>query len=473
MIMDETDNGGITTTTTTTTTTNYNENIVDNPDESDSKYDKHEENNDEIIDKDDDDEWIDSIVESQWQDMVEIGLVVKWPLLKRRNRNNRTSLPLPESSSSCSMIPKNDDEFGPSKMQGGQHSSTTTKDETEEDEDNAETKTCSDQYYQDRHHKPLVLSTQLSHTQLSPLFDGTAWAGTRVWKAALLAIQYLEQRYYLANNDIPNLPSNKKSIQSDPSPQLPPSLSLLELGCGLGVPGMVWHTIVDENNSCDSDSDDKSWCKKNRVVLTDMEGLVPQLQANISQNFGDGYNKNENETDNSNGNNDVEGQLTISMIEALPLDWSTEDGIQQLLDREVRRKKILAHNKNGDDQGIEYDGTEPIFDIVLNCDCIYEPLYGRKAWEDLADLLAVVAQRSPRTLIVTSVERRNHDGLDNFMDRFARNMQQAYTGLVPGEEGTTRKQFEGCQMDRVVRDDSDPHHVIEIYTTRGCNWLST
>ena len=133
---------------------------------------------------------------------------------------------------------------------------------------------------------------------------------------------------------------------------------------------------------------------------------------------------------------------------------------------------MIAHNKTGDDQGNEYDYTEPIFDIVLNCDCIYEPLYGRKAWEDLADLLVVVAKRSPRTLIVTSVERRNHDGLDNFMDRFAWNMQQA-TASVPTEEDRTRKKFKGSPMDRVVRDDSDPHHVIEIYTTRGCHWLST
>mmetsp|Transcript_41865 Transcript_41865/g.100504 ORF Transcript_41865/g.100504 Transcript_41865/m.100504 type:complete len:429 (+) Transcript_41865:128-1414(+) len=410
---------------------NNNKNIVDNADDSNSE---HYENDDG-----DGDEWIDSIVESKWQDMVEIGLIVKWPLLRRNGKITTTP------GSSCSM---QKDKNEP--MQQGQSSTANVEAEVDADKN-----TCPDQYHRDQHHKPLVLSTQLSHTQLSPLFDGTAWAGTRVWKAALLAIQYLEEQYYLTNGS--------NSTQSDRSPQQrPSSLSLLELGCGLGVPGMVWHTIMDDSNSSDSDrrdsDNDSSWCK-NRVVLTDMKGLVPQLQANIAQNFGGGHINNENETDI----NDDEEKLTTLMIEALPLDWSTEDGIKQLLDREESRKKMLAKKINDDDRDNDYNDKEPIFDIVLNCDCIYEPLYGRKAWEDLADLLAVVAHRSLETLIVTSVERRNHDGLDNFMERFARNMQQT----------TTSVPTDGSKMDRVLYDDSDPHHVIEIYTTRGCDWLST
>jgi len=418
---------------------NINNNIVDNPDDSDSDYDEND---------GDDDEWIDSIVESQWQDMVEIGLFVKWPLLRRNGK--RTTSPPP----SCSM---QNDENEPT--QQGQ-SSTTKHDEAEAD---AGTKNCPDQYHRDQHHKPLVLSTQLSHTQLSPLFDGTAWAGTRVWKAALLAIQYLEERYYLVNENLTVKYSKSDGTSQLSSPQQrPSSLSLLELGCGLGVPGMVWHTIMDNSNSRNSDrrdSDNDSRWYKNRVVLTDMGGLVPQLRTNIAQNFGGGHSNNGNETDS----NDDEEKLTTSMIEALLLDWSTEDGINQLLDRELRRKMMIAKKINGDDQNNDYNDKEPIFDIVLNCDCIYEPLYGRKAWEDLADLLAVVAHRSLETLIVTSVERRNHDGLDNFMERFARNMQQT----------TTSVPTDGSKMDRVLYDDSDPHHVIEIYTTRGCDWLST
>ena len=45
------------------------------------------------------------------------------------------------------------------------------------------------------------------------------------------------------------------------------STSLLELGCGLGVPGMILHLL-----GCD-------------VVLTDQEDILSQLEKNVSSNF--------------------------------------------------------------------------------------------------------------------------------------------------------------------------------------------
>jgi hypothetical protein len=221
----------------------------------------------------------------------------------------------------------------------------------------------------------LELSTKLPEDAIAPLFDGTQWAGTRVWKAAIVALEYLVEHQDAENYN-----------------------SLLELGCGLGVPGMLWYCWkqTQKTNFSGSSSSISSSCE---VVLTDQPDLLTQLQANLESNFTD--------------------QETIS---ARPLSWSRE-GILE----------ILATTK---------------FDICLNCDCVYTPLYGRDSWLALGDVLETIAKESPSTLLVTSVERRNGDGLEEFLERL-----QA-TGAVQ-------------EIKRVLRNDEDKHHVIEIYVTKG------
>lgn len=208
------------------------------------------------------------------------------------------------------------------------------------------------------------------------MFDGTQWAGTRVWKAAVLGLECLLEHY-------------------------PDKQNLLELGCGLGVPGMLWHLIKESEATPDHE-------KENNVLLTDMPDLLPQLQENVQRNF------------------DENGKClpqNIGSIQAKALEWSRQ-GVIELLEQ------------------------HPPFEICLNCDCIYEPLYGRDSWEALADVLAVVAETSPSTILVTSVERRRGDGLESFLERLA-------------ATGTVRP------IERVLRNDEDKHHVIEIYVTQG------
>jgi hypothetical protein len=216
------------------------------------------------------------------------------------------------------------------------------------------------------------LSTKLPEDAIAPLFDGTQWAGTRVWKAAIVALEYLVE------HDDENY------------------TSLLELGCGLGVPGMLWYCWKQMQIEKKNDGDKTAACE---VVLTDQPDLLTQLQGNLESNF-------------------TEEQK----ISALPLSWSRE-GILE----------ILATTK---------------FDVCLNCDCIYTPLYGRDSWLALGDVLETVAKESPSTLLVTSVERRNGDGLEEFLERL-----QA-TGAVQ-------------EIERVLRNEEDKHHVIEIYVTKG------
>ena len=72
--------------------------------------------------------------------------------------------------------------------------------------------------------RPLHLSTKLEQDEIAPLFNGTQWAGTRIWKAAVLALEYLLEKY-----------PHKDDHAS--------TKSMLELGCGLGLPAMVWHLL--------------------------------------------------------------------------------------------------------------------------------------------------------------------------------------------------------------------------------------
>ena len=282
------------------------------------------ENNDEEFD----------FIESQWEDDVETGLIIRWPRDRDDDEDNNNN----NNNNNSTIAPR----------------------------------------------KPLHLSTKLSEDRIAPLFDGVQWAGTRVWKAAILGLKYLLEHY-----------GDRRS--------------LLELGCGLGVPGMLWYLLKEEEyeerrrrqQQLEND-DTTNGC---RVVLTDMPDLLPQLRANVEQNFDD----------NVNSNNTIRVQA---------LDWS-KDGINSLLD----------------------EHPQP-FDVCLNCDCIYEPLYGKDSWQALADVLSVIAERSPSTLLVTSVERRKGDGLEDFLQRLT---SSGKVGPIP----------------RVFRDDDDKHHVIEIYVTQG------
>ena len=202
----------------------------------------------------------------------------------------------------------------------------------------------------------LRISTLLEEEDLVPLFDGAGWAGTRVWAAAIWGIKYLVENYS--------------------------GMNLCELGCGLGVPGMVWHQLGND------------------VVLTDQESIMAQMVENTRSNFketfvdtknildGDGTSENGELADSACASSEIQ----LGKIYAEPLTWS-RDGFHRLLE--------TTGFKNG-------------FDIVLNCDCVYEPLYG-KSWELLVEVIDECLKVNPKCLVVTSVERRNGDEIDLFL----------------------------------------------------------
>jgi len=134
---------------------------------------------------------------------------------------------------------------------------------------------------------------------------------------------------------------------------------VIELGCGLGVPGMVAAVLGAR-----------------LVALTEQSNLVSLLDRNIKANF-------------------LSDSTNNPRIVARELDWCAEQAI-------ALRNELL-------------DG-EP-FDIVLSCDCVYIPLYG-DSWRALVD--AIIAVAGPKSLVLVAVERRyvqgGTDGVDLFLN---------------------------------------------------------
>ncbi|KAL3826966.1 hypothetical protein ACHAXA_000030 [Cyclostephanos tholiformis] len=322
--------------------------------------------------------------------------------------------------------------------------------------------------------RKIVLSTLLEEYDLAPLFDGATWAGTRLWAAAIRAVQYLSGR--LPPPIIPVTYNNMTSTtsftnaskwegtgeydaidivrmmtSSSSSRTTTKSTSVLELGCGLGVPGMILHLL-----GCD-------------VVLTDQSDILSQLEKNVASNFPERRSSSHrriNATSSSSmtmttphendGGVDIHDDIDIDIdidndesrlrrsilqrgrigrrrrrrrrhddatIRAMPLSWS-RDGAMRLLE--------------------DLDRTDIGFDIVLNCDCVYEPLYG-KSWHLLNETIDELLRINPSCLVVSSMERRVADGIDDFIDEMRKMTNVGGVEKVWYEEG----------------------RQIEIYVTRG------
>jgi len=233
----------------------------------------------------------------------------------------------------------------------------------------------------------LLLSTLLEEDDIVPLFDGAGWAGTRVWAAAIWGIKYLIEEYGEQIN------KGEKYM----------NMSMCELGCGLGVPGMVWHQMGHD------------------AILTDQESIMHQMVENVKSNFANTF------TEGSSFRQGVDidekgDNQPVGKIFAEPLSWSRE-GFHTLL---------------------QSTGYPSGYDIVLNCDCVYEPLYG-KSWELLVEVIDECLKVNPKCIVVTSVERRTADGIDQFVERMG---ESEHVG----------------QVDRIMRDDDKD---LELYITKG------
>ena len=193
----------------------------------------------------------------------------------------------------------------------------------------------------------------------------------------------------------------------------------MELGCGLGVPGMILQKCLDRYcNYIDC-----------RVVLTDKSSLVQQLRLNIATNFS------------SNDDDDDATQEGDKKIQAHELDWSNGKSIQNLIRQTTTSQSSVMndHHEDHDHDNIAKlstatgderrenaaeatattDSDAGGFDLVFNCDCIYEHLYGNESWQALLQCQEVLLQHKPDTICITAVERRNGDGVDSYLQACA------------------------------------------------------
>jgi hypothetical protein len=84
---------------------------------------------------------------------------------------------------------------------------------------------------------------------------------------------------------------------------------------------------------------------------------------------------------------------TGGQIEAQALDWSIE-GVHELLQR--------------------YQNTSLTMNVVLSCDCIYEPLYG-DSWRNLLVVQNELLRINPKAYVLTACHRRPSDGIDSYL----------------------------------------------------------
>ncbi|CAN0418369.1 unnamed protein product [Discosporangium mesarthrocarpum] len=195
------------------------------------------------------------------------------------------------------------------------------------------------------------------------------------------------------------------------------------------------------------------------VILTEQDELLSLLQRNLASNFPDGWDR--------EGGGRGGGARSGRQIRCAPLDWERDSDIQKLmaspllpepLQRELRGREVAGTTGSCSKQGVDAgaDGAADAAgstteceggvsqgggdmssfpassmhtrqwqgpDWVLCADCVYEPLYG-DSWKALARVLRKLCGggsgwnggRSGAARALVAVERRNHDGVPDFLE---------------------------------------------------------
>jgi len=177
-----------------------------------------------------------------------------------------------------------------------------------------------------------TLITTLEEDAISPLFAGVEWAGTRFWAAAEQTIRVLYERRT-------ELEAGTKRV--------------LELGAGLGVPGICASVMYGEVEE---------------VIISDGGSLLSQMEANTA---------------------------SLEIVKPAVLWWGDDDV-----------------------KGLSTDGKG--WDLVLCCDCIYEPLYG-DSWIKLVDVLVDLFALNPSAVCIVSCERRKGDRVEDWVEKVEEN----------------------------------------------------
>ncbi|GKZ01040.1 hypothetical protein MPSEU_001055400 [Mayamaea pseudoterrestris] len=236
--------------------------------------------------------------------------------------------------------------------------------------------------------QPLLLSTCLPEENIAPIFHGSQWAGTRVWQASMVALEYLLSLSVTQDGMIMEQVQDATEPQgkdgdSVETPFITADTCLLELGAGLAAPSLILRAL-----------------RQCTIVMTDVESLVSQLQENIEANKALLH---LNKVDDDNKSEDAYTCSDMA-IQACELDWSRV-GVHDMLAR-----LSGSHNKNITTIN---PPDPPRFDVIFNCDCLFEPLYGPS--NNLVECQEALLEAFPQSLMLTVCERRNHDGIDKYL----------------------------------------------------------
>lgn len=199
---------------------------------------------------------------------------------------------------------------------------------------------------------PLKLDLKLGPDDLEPVFSGAAWAGTVLWRAAAVLVD----RAFLGEGAVP--------IEGR---------TCIELGCGLGVPGMACARLGAKS-----------------VALTEQPSLVDLLTRNVEANF------------------------STEDVRAVSFPWSRA-GAASLKD--------------------DFCGGD-CFDVIVCCDCVYVPLYG-DSWILLLEAIDALAGPHTDVLISLERRSTAScfDGVDPFLAGMKKNgfVKTAYPAMMPVE----------------------------------------
>ncbi|CBJ30547.1 conserved unknown protein [Ectocarpus siliculosus] len=187
--------------------------------------------------------------------------------------------------------------------------------------------------------------------EMAPIFSGACWAGTVVWPAALDLCDYMSEHLR----------------------QAMVGATVVELGCGIGVPGMVARLLGAT------------------VVLTEQDELLSLLDRNLDGNFA--------------GHPRGEGGIRREA-----LDWEREADTDGLLASLERSGTAPGEAEGEPGAGVRRRSTR--LDFVLCADCVFEPLYG-DSWKALAKVMGRLSDAG--TTVLCSVERRGVDGVPEFL----------------------------------------------------------
>ncbi|CAD7970501.1 unnamed protein product [Amoebophrya sp. A120] len=238
------------------------------------------------------------------------------------------------------------------------------------------------------------------------------YAANRIWPSALALVdccvllgttkeELLVSRHGSCNAVDEQSPE-KLSNPATSDEEYGSTVHLLELGCGLGVTGMLMHKL--------------GWFEK--TVLTDLEEVVAEVEANIARNFASQHNCGTGTTSRT------------SSITACPFDWTDDKALERVFETLLQTGEDSGDKKEPSKEQVEQErfGGLPkrrSRDLFIACaDCIHKPLYGADCVDFLYTALSRVFQHTKEksdfrrvTALVACEHRSPDDGVAEFMER--------------------------------------------------------